>query len=886
MLLTCLHSYHLFIAEIECKWPEVDFRRAKAGDAARARKRSPAEPPTQRSPETSAQKRRGLTDIAADNYSRPLTALTSSQSVPMVSIASSSVPQSSSSTSPSLDRANRYRTHSDGDRSARYAESHLQNTHSPSDRHVPPLSAHESRMALYARPDGYARPYSSAGVPSSRHDSAMSWPRDDRADAHGRRTAWENQSIRVVRSLPEFQLQRATAAATRCRHRAAEIAVLARPASDAQRNALEAYMKRESSLEDLAVRTTAGERLDHAFAADWDLLGGLSHTARRPFMDVAAGIVGVVELTGAGALSGGARLHTFRLRNGGSTHPDLCHLSIAMDLFSKEERQMLESTASAYDTLSYPIPVDRLSLPLIDLIQRALAEHDAKASKDAKATKSAASNRSPIHAASLPSPDAIPFVRQQDVKPPQPVLELFFHTYVKAIGNQMPGLDTEVVGARVRDRSISALLANALCAIGASLYDRAGERPPVADEQSSTVYIDRARALIGAALQSPDLEAILALGVMAIRDILMGQMVSSAAIVSSAIRLCMQLDLHRARPLQHRKSSPVLDEATHPAPQGTDGGKAKKLVAEDVFWMTYCLDRITSIATARPFAIKDHDIDTDFPATLRKGEPCMFAALVRQLHYLGRLNEVASSKGGAATSGVEERERACEMELAAIGADLVGHYESLPSVLQLGSANVRRAHEKGESLSFLQLHLTHNMALLHRFLLSEAPMTNTEYHAMRSAARAIVKTCQLGEALDPTMLADTPLSAVACFLACCVLLAESESLEESMQAAPPAQLDLARSDLTKLMETMERHAKFWPVARQLVDVLETQMAHSSAVAVSPATLAALVAQVEAIHVLVRHPRETEAAERQSQNAVQVTKVSDLDSLRVAFPHLC
>ena len=57
------------------------------------------------------------------------------------------------------------------------------------------------------------------------------------------------------------------------------------------------------------------------------------------------------------------------------------------------------------------------------------------------------------------------------------------------------------------------------------------------------------------------------------------------------------------------------------------------------------------------------------------------------------------------------------------------------------------------------------MALLHRFLLSEAAMTKAEYDTMRAAASEIVEICVLGETHEPTMLADTPLSAVACFLA-------------------------------------------------------------------------------------------------------------------------
>lgn len=880
--------------KIDCKWPEVDFRRAKTGDAARARKRSPTGPSSQLSPDSLEQKPRPEIDSAGQMYGRHPIERASSSTLP----ASQSQPLSMASlapadlraidllaSSPTLSRANRYQTHSDGDREARYAEASCQASRSPTERHLPPLYPLESRPGPYARVESHARLYSSAGVPDAHHDSRSLWTRDDRVHPYpqDRRLASEQHYNALTRTLPqESRAPRPSQAAIRCRDRAAQIAILARPTTDTQRIAVEAHMSRESNLEDLADDTTPGERLDHAFAADWDAIGSLSPTARRPFMDVTTGIVGILEIFADEPQRNDAagRLHLLRLRNGHDTLPDLRHLSIAMQLSPHEERELLQATPSAaYNTLSYPIPVDRLSVPLTEGIRRALEQQRAQADHWDK-NRTSLLKPSERQAASPPPVDLIPFVRQQDVKPPQPILELFFQAYVQAIGDQMPGLDTKVIQARIRQGTISALLANALCAIGASLYERRGQRPSIDQAQSSKVYIERARALIGAALQNPDLEAILALGVMATRDILTGHMISSAVVVSSAIRLCMQLDLHRARPAS-RPSSPA---------SATESDKADtKLVADDVFWMTYCLDRITSIATARPLALKDADVEIPLPATMRNGEPCLFAALVRQLHYLGRLVEASmSGRGNATVSGAgAEREQSREREMAAIGANLVGHYESLAPVLQLGSANLARTHDRREALSFLQLHLTHNMALIQRFLLSRAALTQTDYDAMRTAASQIVEVCMLGEELDANMLADTPLSAAACFFSASVWLSEIELLQEqagSGDARSTAALESAQSALAKLTDTLSRHAKFWPVARNLVEVLEKQQSMSNK-SISPETVTKLVSQIEAIHVVVRRPGFSGEG-RQREVAVEVRKVQDLDVLRAAFPHLC
>lgn len=343
---------------------------------------------------------------------------------------------------------------------------------------------------------------------------------------------------------------------------------------------------------------------------------------------------------------------------------------------------------------------------------------------------------------------------------------------------------------------------------------------------------------------------------MAIRDILMGQMISAAVLVSSAVRLCMQLDLHRAR---------MSGADVEKREEGTD------LDADDVFWMTYCLDRITSIATARPLVIKDHDINTSFPSAMRNGVPCIFSALVRQLHYLGRLVDVAVTSSSTAS------ERTRDLEIATVETDLINHYDSLPASLRLSATNLRRAHENREPLSYLQLHLTHNMAMLHRFLLSQS---RVEYGPMRRAASSVVEICRLAETVDATLLADTPLSAVACFLAGCVLLAEMEEWGPDGR-----QGEATRSEWEKVTSTLMRHAEFWPVAGSLVDVLHAQKARSSMAVLKEETVRALAEQVEAVHIIVRRPGGEED-ETGPQRAVTVRKVDDLEQLRGAFPHLC
>ncbi|EST05899.2 hypothetical protein PSEUBRA_004947 [Kalmanozyma brasiliensis GHG001] len=850
--------------KIECKWPEVDFRRAKTGDAAKARRKTPPGASTQRSPVSVDLKHHSRLDasVSDDNAYRRTSdgALPASQSMPTASFAPAALPVSDSQvSSPKSNRGYRYRTHSDGDRQARHAEAPVHAARSPTERFAYP-GPQERRADPYARAEAYARPYSSTGMPDARQDVPML---DDRAQPYPqehRAPVWEDRTSRPIRALPELRPPQRDPAAIRCRNRAAQIAVLARPATDSERIAVEAHLSTESNLEDLADQATAGERLDHAFATDWDAIGGLAPAARRPFMDVAAGLVGVLEISDMDAQRGHARvsaesvgrLHLFRLRHGSTDAvPDLRHLNIAMDLPLAERRELLETTSSPYNTLSYPIPVDRLSRPLVEVMRR--GHHEKQEEQQVKHGRASNVGTGAALRSFPPPSDSIPIVRKEDIKPPQAIQELFLQAYIRAIGEQMPGLNTNVVAARIRDGSISALLANALCAIGASLYERRGQRPSIGEALSSKVYVERARALLGAAIQNPDIEAILALGVMAIRDILLGQTISAAVIVSSAVRLCMQLDLHRSR----AKKPPSTQE-------GDDA--VTKLKADDMFWMIYCLDRITSIATARPLAIKDRDIDTPFPATMRNNEPCIFAALVRQLHYLGRLVDIAVS--GAGTNA----DRTRDLELAAIAADLNAHYTSLPATLLLSKTNLNLAQDRGEPLSYLQLHLTHHLALLHRFLLSRGGMTSGEHDAMRAAAAAVVQICKMGEEVNATLLADTPLSAAACFLAGCVQLAEIEAGDD----------EAAQSALECVMTTLSRHAEFWPVAGGLADVLHAERSRFRTQLLSAKALGKIVSQVEAVHVVVRRPSE----ELDGQQAVKVVKVDDLDVVRGAFPHLC
>ncbi|PWZ01487.1 hypothetical protein BCV70DRAFT_75060 [Testicularia cyperi] len=905
---TCKTCAHM---KIDCKWPEVDFRRAKTGDASRQRRKSSGGPSSeQRSPETPAAHAPPTSDSANSFYTRseldrgslPHVPRSASQSAPHFQTASApGLYVSGLASSPSSSRLDSNRINSGGEERIRDGDA-LPRIRSPTHRFGGVTSAAQDLS------DGLHRapPLShNASVAQDTHHMRARYVEQERWGDYRPSTSPPEQKLdhrhSAASSMPKRIDQRLSGVsllATKCRARAAQLSVLARPPSDAYRRAVEAAMARESSLDDLGDVSDPGERLERAFASDWDALGRLTSASRRPFMDVASGILGIVEIREPSrsdqnerVSSAACRLHVFRMKrvtNDPLSKPDLRHCSIALDLSSADEQE-LRQRSSSFDTLTYPMPVDRLAFPLTAAVRRTLAaleSVEAAASRDSNKIRSP----SPLHSGGTKVDGAL-FTDRSEARPTSHVTELFFRAFVDEIGEQMPGLEIDVVLRRIRDEKISPLLANALCCIGASLYERAKLQPQIPDTLSSEAYLIRARALIGSALCTDDVETILALGVMCIRDILVGLMTSAAAIISSAMRMCMQLDLHRARSPRYSAPEGEFDEST-------------------VFWMVYCLDRVMALNTARPVTIKDQDIDLAFPPTMHKSEPCIFSALVRQLHYAGRFSDVACAN--ERSSRDPDRELAQEQELAAIESDIVGHYESLPAALRLSNSNLRRAYELGQPLSFLQLHLTYFASLITRFLLGARPMTEVEYDSMRMAAREIGEICMLSEALDGKSMSESPLSSRALFLAGCVSLAEIELL--SVQAdefgearpglSPPSnsarnvklQLDAAQSNLTRLLDTLGRQAKYWPAARANLRHLREQMTDSeSNPKILQATLLSVVNQVEAVQIIVRRPQVSSRPVSASSPAVaesfvaeglvKVQRVTSLDKLSSVFPHL-
>lgn len=648
---------------------------------------------------------------------------------------------------------------------------------------------------------------------------------------------------------------------------------------------MEETLAREASLQNLVNSAGPDERLDIAFSSNWDALGGLPATGYRPFMDIVAGILGIIEVKMTNDADSvhtplrNSRLHVFRLLNAAHSVPDLRHCSIALDLTSSDERELRRNSTS-YNALGYPIPLDRLKFPLDGSALRVLTDLKIKSAEARE--RSRMYRRSPIHSASDEHDTIVP-TSHRDLKPPRAVIEEFFQAFHQQVGEQMPGLDFDLIGERIRDGTVSSLLANAICCIGACIYEHAGKRLPLPEALSSEDYLRHSRALIGSALGKENLENVLALGVIGIRDILMGLWTSAATIVSSAMRLCIQLDLHRAQSLPPTPST------------------AHELDGSTLFWMIYSLDRITALSTAKPTTIKDRDIDVAFPPTMRKSEPSIFSALVRQLHHAGGLAEIQSAAGRSADI---ERERAAERDLLVIEENLVGHYESLPTSLRLNAANLRRAHELGQGLSFLQLHLTHYSVLIRRFLMSRSVMTDADHELMRTAALEIGQICVLSNAMDGKAMAGSPLASTALFLAGCVAIADIEALEEqderqtnrrklgaSAQISTPqniaSQLKAARSTLANVVGTLERQAWIWPAPRANLEILTEQSSQvSTACPVSESALLALIDQIEAVQVIVRRPDSPGVkSEARDTPLIKVQRETDLEELLATFPQM-
>ncbi|KZP01230.1 hypothetical protein CALVIDRAFT_552314 [Calocera viscosa TUFC12733] len=408
----------------------------------------------------------------------------------------------------------------------------------------------------------------------------------------------------------------------------------------------------------------------------------------------------------------------------------------------------------------------------------------------------------------MPHPDHLPHLA-----------ELFFDY----LGCHFPFLDREEVMRDIRERKITATLANCIAALGIRFTDRQVllfqtdvEGLPTRRARAAEKYCMRAKEIITPYLSLPSVEIVQALVLIAWAEFGCGRDSGLWMYSRMAVGMAMDLGLGFEATIQLVTDHPERIRAT--------------------WWAVILVDRINCWGTGRPIAIPDDAFDTEppFVPPLQHGynhthpppPGYVFGHLCRLVQLRGRMGDLINNtvKRKLNTSPVD-------LELTSLQYEMMAFYASLPNDLQFNLANFKLYFQANQGALFLLLHVMFHSVLivLHRPQLLEdftpdvprASMPSVELS--RSSARTIVDMVLLTDEQGPLALMGNP------FVDLPILTAARSFLEDRKEfptAQMPMNLIMSKkwpdSSIAKCKQFLAKMSKYWGGVMAVRRILEEQ----------------------------------------------------------------
>lgn len=176
---------------------------------------------------------------------------------------------------------------------------------------------------------------------------------------------------------------------------------------------------------------------------------------------------------------------------------------------------------------------------------------------------------------------------------PDEVAETLYKAYLKHISTRWPTLyPPDILSLHSRRLSLTTPFEistlNLIYAIAARFLETTGVTGPFFPERHYVLSLQQLEKI----LQAHDIQSVQTLLLHAIYCLRAPRGLSAWTHVGLAIRICVELGMHRKTP----------------APGGSSLGEEMR---KRIFWSCYCLDRQVSIILGRPFAVSDRDIDVE-----------------------------------------------------------------------------------------------------------------------------------------------------------------------------------------------------------------------------------------------------------------------------------
>lgn len=323
-----------------------------------------------------------------------------------------------------------------------------------------------------------------------------------------------------------------------------------------------------------------------------------------------------------------------------------------------------------------------------------------------------------------------------DQNDPLPVNRLIIHlveTFFAHLGCNYPFLRQKSFTQRVEERSVEAILVDAVCALAARFSDHplltASHDSSYPKSEYGHVFAQRAKAAVVDTFPRPTVAATQACLLLAYEGFGANQDSALWMYLGCAIRMAVDLGLQKLDGVKYQGQK---DPGYHRPSNGSDPSdpppvlskeETKEIEQEriDTLWAVFMLDRVISSGTGRPVTLRDEDFELSFPAitaSTKSGWPDPFPALIQIIHLYGRVSDLLNNIRNVNDVTPKKIEGLVAME-----KDLTQLYQKLDARLNFNAANFQHYCKAGEGTNFILVHfwfhtlimLLHQPTLMHSF---------------------------------------------------------------------------------------------------------------------------------------------------------------------------
>lgn len=301
-----------------------------------------------------------------------------------------------------------------------------------------------------------------------------------------------------------------------------------------------------------------------------------------------------------------------------------------------------------------------------------------------------------------------------DQNDPLPVNRLIIHlveTFFAHLGCNYPFLRQRSFIQRVEERSVEAILVDAVCALAARFSDHplltASHDSSYPKSEYGHVFAQRAKAAVVDTFPRPTVAATQACLLLAYEGFGANQDSALWMYLGCAIRMAVDLGLQKLDGVKYQgQKDPGYHRSSHdsdPSDQSpvVSAEEMKEIEQEriDTLWTVFMLDRVISSGTGRPVTLRDEDFELSFPAitaSTKSGWPDPFPALIQIIHLYGRVSDLLNNIRNVHDVTPKKIEGLVAME-----RDLTQLYQKLDPRLNFNAANFQHYCKAGEGTNFI-----------------------------------------------------------------------------------------------------------------------------------------------------------------------------------------